>query len=550
MSEASSRAAPEAPAPETPWAARTVATALADGLGTAGVRRVFGVPGGSAGAEIIEAASRAGLSFTLAHTEVAGAFMACAQAELSGVPGVCIATLGPGVASVANGVAHAYLDRVPLLVLTDRHPSDLRDTVLHQTFDHSALLGPVTKSTEQLTIDGGQVGRALRLASTLPSGPVHLDCAADVLQAAAADQLPERAAAGERASRDGLSEAARRLLRDSRRPVVLVGLGARRTEDAIAIRHLAELKGTPVLVTYKAKGVMPDEHPLFAGVFTDGALEAPIVDSSDLIIAIGLDPVELLPRRWRHSQPVIYLGAWSLEQRQMPIAASIVGDVASLVAQLEPEIAESAWDPAEIASSATAARDALRVASRDGLAPSVVVDAAASVFVGARVTVDAGAHMFPAMGLWAASSPNDMLISNGLATMGFSLPSAIGAALAEPSRTVVAFTGDGGLLMCASELRTAARERLPVKTIVFDDASLSLIRIKQEQRGYEPLGVDLRGVDWSRLGEAFGVASFRATNEVELRRCLAMAAKIPGPALISAKVDGTVYPETMRRLRG
>lgn len=539
--------------PSTPGVTRTVATAVADGLRDAGIRRLFGVPGGSAGAEIIEAVSHAGLSFTLAHTEAAAAFMACAQAELSGVAGVCIATLGPGVASVANGVAHAYLDRVPLLVLTDRHPGDVRGTVVHQTIDHSALLGPIAKATGALTVDGGQIARALRLAAELPGGPVHLDCAADVLTSAAVDHqgLEEHLMPMSATSRDALDAPTRRLLRASKRPIVIAGLGARRADDARAIRHLAEARGLPVLVTYKAKGVVPDGHAQFGGVFTDGALEASILDRSDLIIGVGLDPVELLPKKWRHPQPLVYVGAWALEQQQIPLAASIVGDVSLLVAEIEAELGDSTWDPAEIVSESAAARDALRVASREGLAPSVVVDLAAAVFGGrSRVTVDAGAHMFPAMGLWPAANPNDILISNGLATMGFSLPSAIGAALADPSRTVVAFTGDGGLLMCAAELRTAAREGLPVKTVVFDDASLSLIRIKQEQRGYEPLGVDLQGVDWPRLGEAFGVTSFRATNEAELLLCFEAADKIPGPALIAAKVDGTSYQETMRRLRG
>jgi acetolactate synthase I/II/III large subunit len=534
---------------EAPSATRTVATAVAERLRLAGVRRIFGVPGGNAGAEIIEAASRAGLSFTLAHTEAAGAFMACAQAEVSGVPGVCIATLGPGVASVANGVAHAHLDRVPLLVLTDQYPADLRDVVLHQAISHSALLGAITKATEDLTADEGQIGRALGLAVRPPAGPVHLDCAADVLLSAAGYTAPTEAPAVA-APREVLDDSTRRLLRGAKRPLVIAGLGARPIEITRAIRHLAEAKGLPVLVTYKAKGVVPDADPHFGGVFTDGALEESIVGASDLIIAIGLDPVELLPKKWRHRQPVVSIGAWAPRQRQVPFKALMVGDVPALVADVEALLDSSSWDRAEIGRASAAASDALRVATSDGLAPSLVVDVAASVFGGARVTVDAGAHMFPVMGLWPASRPNDILISNGLATMGFSLPSAIGAALAEPSRTVVAFTGDGGLLMCAAELRTAAREGLPVKTVVFDDASLSLIRIKQEQRGYETVGVDLTGVNWSRLGEAFGIASFRATNEAELHRCFAAAAKMPGPVLIAAKVDGNVYPETMRRLRG
>jgi len=280
----------------------------------------------------------------------------------------------------------------------------------------------------------------------------------------------------------------------------------------------------PVLVTYKAKGVMPDEHPWFGGVLTNGALERPILDRADAFVTVGLDTVELLPRPWTYTQPML---EWPVE--------------------LEP----SDWDPVEVAQLVAAQRAAMRVSAEDGeLLPNRVVDIVAEMYAGARITVDAGAHMFPVMSLWPAREPSGVLISNGLSTMGFALPAAIGAALLDRSERVVVFTGDGGLLMCLAELRTAAREQLRLRIVVFEDGELSLIRMKQVQRGYDTEGVTIGEMDWDAVACAMGVVGRVAESEAELRACLRDSADHAGPVLIAARVAARVYPEMMRALRG
>jgi acetolactate synthase-1/2/3 large subunit len=234
----------------------------------------------------------------------------------------------------------------------------------------------------------------------------------------------------------------------------------------------------------------------------------------------------------------------------VPFAASLTGEIANLLTTMSSYLVTGSWDLQEVERLATAQRDLMRVSS-GGLAPSRVVEIVAERFAPvARVTVDAGAHMFPTLALWPVANPNDLLISNGLATMGFALPSAIGAALLDRGRPVVAMTGDGGLLMCVAELKTAAREKLPVRVIVFDDSSLSLIRIKQEERGYQPRGVDFGRTDWRALGAAFGLPAFVADSDTSLQRALTESDQTVGPALIAATIDPSGYPETMRNLRG
>ena len=536
----------------------TVADLIVSRLVEAGVQTLVGMPGGGSNLDLVEAAGRAGLPFVLSHTETAGALITSAQAELTGRPGACLATLGPGVSSLVNGAAHARLDRVPIMLLTDSMPAAGRDTYLHQRLDHAALLATVTKGSFTMEADRADelFTRALELASAPPPGPVHVDLAPDVSRKPVSawkarernHASPVEPAPSAARGRGAWGEA----LAGARRPLVIAGLGVRDSCDADAVRTLCENHGIPALVTYKAKGVIPDEHPLFGGVFTHGALERPLVEAADVIIGVGLDPIEFLPRPWDYRAPCVALSRWPLEQRHLPIAASLIGDLPeSLRAVADCLPAASDWRAEDILVHARRQRSALRVAATGGWAPWRAVEAAArTAGPDTQVTVDADAHMFPIMALWPARRPRQILISNGLSTMGFALPAAIGAALTDRTRRVLAFTGDGGLLMCLAELGTAARERLKVTVIVFNDRSLSLIRIKQERLGYPAAGMSLDGVDWQAAAATFGVPAWRARNDDEMARCLQDAAATEGPALVEAVIDPGTYAETLRVVRG
>lgn len=484
-------------------------------LQATGVRRLFGMPGGGSNADLVEAAGRADLPFTLAHTEAASAFMAAAQAEITGQPGACIATLGPGAASLINGIAHAHLDRIPLIAITDCHPDPAAAGAGHQALPQSAMFAPIVNFTGRL--ERGKVSATLaRALHAATDGPVHLDVSSDVTAADAEEDVaaPQRPVPAHQAVHV-----------DASRPVLLVGLRAR----VAGIAEICERFHIPALLTYKTKGVVPDRHPWFGGILTNGALERAILERADAFVAVGLDEVELLPKPWTWPQPMI---------RVEP-------------AQLEQALRPAQWDPAEIRHLAEVQRDRMRVeCDGPGIAPHRVVELTAEVYAGARITVDAGAHMFPVMSLWPAEWRCGVLISNGLSTMGFGLPAGIGAALLDRPRPVVTFTGDGGILMCLGELRTAARESLPLRVIVFDDGELSLIKVKQVQRGYRTDGVTIGPIDWVALGQAFGATAKHAVTEAELAAVLRETADTTGPVLIAARVNALAYEATIRALRG
>jgi acetolactate synthase I/II/III large subunit len=542
----------------------TVAELIVQQLCRAGVRALFGVPGGGSNLDLIAAAGRVGLPFVLTSTETAAAIAAIAQAEITGAPGACLTTLGPGATSVVNGVACASLERAPLIVFTDSHPASASGAFVHQRIDHRALLTPVTKSSETLTADNAlqAIVRALHVATDGVPGPVHLDCPGDV----AAAETVTTGAVHPVSARPGLSPVDRARLEDllarSRKPLLLAGMGSRGqtgvaqgshdSRGELRLADLCDRHRIPALVTYKAKGVLPDDDPWFGGVFTNASIEQPIIDDSDLLIGLGLDPVELIPRAWKRRQPIVYLGPWRVEDAHVPFGVQAVGGVAESLALLEKTLGPSEWDLGAVAGHVHEQRDHIARRDDQGFTAQRVIEVAGRALAtsAARVTVDAGAHMFPATVLWPVADPRKMLISNGLSTMGFALPAAVGAALLDRDQTVVALTGDGGLLMCLGELLTAVRQGLRIITIVFSDASLSLIEIKQQARQLPSSGVALGALDWLSLARGFGVEAWSVDDEVSLDRAIAAARLAGGPTLIEAKIDRHNYGATLRAVRG
>ena len=528
----------------------TVAEALIAAFKRRGVRRMFGMPGGGSSLDLIDAAAARGIDFILARREDAAVMMAAATAELSGAPGVALTTKGPGTASAANGVAHASLDRAPLVLLTDGFNPAQQAYVTHQVFDQKAMLQPVAKAHSRL--DGGdandEIERLLSAATTPPFGPVHIELTAAAARGACEVVEPPNGAAPAPGPVDA---AARELLAAARRPVVVAGLEARGPSATQAVAALVTELGCPALVTYKAKGVIPDDHPQFVGVFTGGQAERACVDQADLILLLGADPVEFILQPWPYDKPVVEVGLAPRPVHYVTPAAGIYGPLDAGVAALRGGNSGSDWTTDEIADLRAGMAAGLTYPGVDPLNPQSVVQIAQAELTGdPRVTVDAGAHMISAMAFWRAGRANDTLISNGLATMGFALPAAIAGALEEPARGALAFTGDGGFMMCAGELATAVQHDANVTVVVFNDGALSLIDIKQQSRGLAPRGVRWPRSNFARVAEGFGCRAWRVDTVQAYRDALQRAEATPGPALIDVHIDPSGYREQLAALRG
>lgn len=532
----------------------TGAQALIAQFAARGVKRIYGVPGGDCSLDIIGAAAERGIEFVLARTENSAAMMAAAEAELTGSLGVLLTTRGPGLANGINGVACAMLDRCSLVVISDGYENE-QAFVSHQRFDQQRLLDPVTKGS--LRVESPQalpgVGALLDLALARPNGPVYLEVTGRGMRGKVpAVSLPVQPA--QHAPLPGHPEdairAARDLMAGARRPVIIAGLQTREPGAAQGLRALASQWHAPVFSTYMGKGAMPDADPLTMGIFMAGGAEDEAMKSADLIVTYGLDPIELLPKPWRYAARVLDLSTHPFSRNYFTPAVALVGDLGAAAARLGESLTASGWQAGELAALKLHMRERAAVAG-PGISPTLLAQTACRLLpANARITVDAGAHMLSVMAVFEARQPHDVLISRGLATMAYALPSAIGAALADPSRPVVAFTGDGGLMMCASELATAAQAGCQLTVVVFNDSAIAMIGVKQGERGLERRGMDYSLSDFSLVAQGYGCRGFRVGAAFELGPTLEQAFTGEGPALVDVTIDPSSYPAQFRSLRG
>jgi acetolactate synthase-1/2/3 large subunit len=518
----------------------------------AGCRFAFGMPGGEV-LTLVDALEAAGIRFILAKHENAAGFMAEGVWQRTGAPGILVATVGPGVVNGVNVIANAEQDRVPLIVLTGCVDETEVLTYTHQILDHQQVLRPVTKASFRLTAEGADIvaDKAVAIATEGRAGPVHIDVPISVAdQPVVPERLRRRPPASPAAPAPGHDlERARRWLEEARRPVMIVGLDALADEAGEAIERFCETFSVPFLTTYKAKGIVSEEHPLCLGAAglspKADALLLPFVQQADLVLCVGYDPIEMRSG-WREVWDpavvhVIDIAAVSnrhyVHQAGLNFVTHTGKTLAALAAGISPQ---TTWAGGEV----EALKQALAAAfPRDeAWGPAAVIDTCRRVLPKETVaTCDTGAHRILLAQMWPAYEPRTLLQSTGLCTMGCALPLALGAQLAEPDRPVVAFTGDGGLLMVAGELSTAAELGSRIIVVVFVDASLALIELKQRQRQMANAGVDFGRHDFAAIGRAFGGLGHTVTNRAELEEALDDALGAETFTVIAAIIERGSY---------
>ena len=514
---------------------------------------MFGLPGGE-NVHLMEAMRQAGLRFVLSEHENAAAFMAAAASQLTRRPTACLTTLGPGAVNCTAGVAHAFLDRCPVLVFTAQMAPSLQDRHTHQLVDLHRLFAPITKATLDVTPAGAAtaVRDALRIATGGMPGPVHLQIPNDVAALAAetierGESSPAVADAPPSATAADLARAAAALVA-AERPVVVVGLGLEPEGPYAELRGLAERLGAPVLATPKAKGAFPASHPLGSETIgltrTDPGYD--LIAEADRVIAVGMDVVEVvLP--WSIEAPVLWIAPWHDKIGAATAEQALIGPLGTTLADLTEQLPESrcGWGADRAAHYRQArrsrSRDAAARASTGTIAPQTVLrEAQAALPADAVITTDVGSHKILAALEWDAELPNRYLVSNGLSTMGFGPASASGAALAGHA-PVLCLTGDAGLLMCAGGLATLAQLSTPVLMVVLVDGALDLIRAHQRRSGAQPFGTEFPAPDVERIGAAFGLPAVTVDAAASLRAELARGLQRRGASVIGVRIDPECY---------
>ncbi|SES69435.1 thiamine pyrophosphate-binding protein [Oceanicella actignis] len=528
------------------------ADVIARRLHDEGVRHAFGIPGGEVLA-LIEALERAGIRFHLARHENAAGFMAEGVHRMTGAPGVLVATVGPGVANAVNVVANAAQDRVPLIVLTGRIPEDEALTFPHQVFDHQAVLRPLVKASFEARPGacGAMIDKAVRLAADPRPGPVHVDVPTSV--AAAPERAappPPRARLGPAAPAPGPAlDEARAMFRAARRPVLIAGLDVLAEPGAPeAVRAFAERFGVPVATTYKAKGALPEDHPLSLGGHglspRSDALILPFLRKADMIVCAGYDPIEMRAGwrdPWDPARAVEFAAAPPVHHMHHARRAWVCGVAAGLAALAEGAEPAALWPEGEPA--------ALRKALARAFAPPDAWGPGQAIATLARltppdavVTVDTGAHRILLSQMWRCAAPGRLLQSTGLCTMGCALPLAAGAALGRAGARVVAVLGDGCLDMTLGELATWRDLGLPLTAVVLADDSLSLIELKQRADGRPEAGVAFGRSDYAAAARALGGRGVEVGDADSLAAAYAGALDADaGFSLIAARIPRGAY---------
>jgi acetolactate synthase I/II/III large subunit len=575
---------------------RTNADLIAEQLHAAGVRHAFGIPSGQVLA-IIEAMRKVGIDFVLVSHEGAAGFMADVTGRLTGVPGVAVATVGPGATNLTTGIGNAWLDRSPALAITGQVPVAQLNRRVQMRIDHQALYRPIVKASHQLTAGSisAAVGEALALAVAEPPGPVHLDLPEDVAVAPCDGEMepsPQpsprgrgssaessaQLAASRRGSTAGDLEWVMDLLRGARKPVAALGFSLYRSGVLAELRRFLEGNHLPFVTTNMAKGVVPEDHSLWLGV-VGRARRKTIEDylaQADLVIGIGYDPVEISYEEWLpKGVPLVHVDGEAADvDGSVRLEHQAIGDLAASVRWLAEAsatagrteagpgapVARREHSQAAVGSRSTAAiaapsnewsdaenatfREHLEASVRvpsEGFQPWQALDVMRELLpADAILACDVGAHTHLVATLWRVTVPETLLVSNGWSSMGYAIPAALAAKLARPERTVCAVIGDGCFLMMAGEMATAARLGLPVVFVVLNDSWLSLIKVKQERRDYAYAGVET-GSPEKVAPEYFGVPNLVARTPEEFRQAFQTALQYDGPTVVEAMVRPEIY---------
>ena len=528
----------------------SVASAFARTLYGAGVRRVYGLPGEDH-LRLLDALPTEGVAYIPARDETSAAIMATAEAEATGRPGVVLVTLAPGITNTINGIAHASMDGVPLLVVSGQHHPERAPLIVRQSLDTRQLVSGLCKATLTASARIHQVlARALAVALAPPAGPVLLELRDDVAAAAPLDepdtwQLETLHARGSVA----VPESVVAHVRTSRAPCIIVG-GACPTDARSALEHVSQHLRAPVFTSPSAMGMLAPDHAWFAGTFMNGNCEAQLLEHSDLILTVGLDARDFFNSPWRYATHVVAVNQREDIQRFISARQQVVGDTVAMLEAMCCITSASEWAPADVERYREALKQPFHLDEDVLTIPSAVRLARRILPAETLVAVDAGFGKPLTAYLWSAAGPKQYFTAHGLSTMGYALPAANALKLTAPESPVVAFMGDGSLLMRASEITVAAEQRIAPIYVAWMDGSLAQIETKQLRQHLAPIGARVPRLSCAAVANAFGANGCDVHSLESFEGALRAGLTSQRPTLIGAHVDPTRRAEWFELMRG
>jgi acetolactate synthase I/II/III large subunit len=526
----------------------TVAELIVRCLENEGVPYVFGIPG-EENIHLVQALHRSSIRYVLVRHEQAAAFMAEVYGRLTGDAGVCSSTLGPGAINLLLGVADATTNSTPVVAISAQVGMNRAFKESHQGVDLVSMFAPVTKwaaltATPEALPE--MIRKAFKLAQTERPGAVYLAVPEDVEKAPAPPDARPLVVNVPRPDEPSPSQLARAaaVLRNARDPIVLAGHGAARAAAGPALRSFAETLGITVATTFHGKGVFPDDHPLALGAV--GFMRHDYVnfgfDEADVIIAVGyelqeFDPVRINPHG---DKKIIHIHRFPAEvDKHYEVEVGLQSDISHTLGALGAAVERNfASDVGRIRAMLSSELERGSEDDRFPLAPArIVADTRAALGREDIALVDTGAVKMWMARLYPTYAPNTCLISNGLSTMAWTVPGAIGAKLARPEARILVATGDGAFMMNSQELETAIRERIPFVVLIWVDDEYGLIKWKMDLELGESMDIAFGNPDFVAYAESFGARGYRIEAAGELLPTLERALADDTVSVIACPVD-------------
>jgi len=513
-----------------------------------GVKYVFGIPGEET-LDLNESLAKSSVSFVPVRHEQGGAYMADMYGRLTGRAGVCLGTLGPGATNLVTAVADAFLDHAPLVALTGQSDLERMHKESHQYIDLLGIMRPIVKWNARVTspkIIPEVVRKAFKVAQAQKPGSTHLELPEDVM-AAQLDAAPLPVRAERRRPEVSAAELiqAAQLIQDAVDPVVLAGNGVARVGASSALREFSRATGIPVAETFMGKGLLDyeDEHALGTVGLQSRDYVLAGFDDADLVITVGYDLVEHAPKHWNpdSDKTIVCIDTVSPDvDENFMTAVDLVGDLEHILSRLTDECRgmSSSGGSSRLNDLVLGRFEAAKDDDHFPVQPPRALWEIRQALGREDILIsDVGLHKLWIGRMFPAHEPNTVMIANGLAGMGFAVPSAIAAKLVHPDRKVVAIAGDGGFLMNCQELETATRLKTAFVTVIWENEQFGSIVWKQDNKFGEHFGVDFTNPDFVKLADAFGMPAWRCGSIEDFQRHLTRALGLDVPSLIVLPID-------------
>ena len=532
----------------------TAAQLLVRCLENEGVEYIFGIPG-EENLHVVDALLDSPIQFITVRHEQAAAFMADVYGRLTGKPGVCLATLGPGATNLITGFADANMDHAPIVALAGQGATTRMHKESHQILDLVNLFEPISKYSIALLekeIIPEVVRKAFKVAKMEKPGGSFISFPENIAAMEVGEELEPLKVQGPLPPHPPQVkiEQAVQIISEARYPIIMAGNGVVRSKASDALIRFVEKLGIPVATTFMAKGIVPFSHPLCLGTIGLQAKDyiACGFDRADVVICIGFDMVEYHPHIWHPNgeKKIIHIDQVYAEvDSKYILEAGVIGDISISL----DKIAELSQQRENI--SITTLKELIRAeqecfvdSPNYPLKPQRILCDTQKVMGNDDILIsDVGAHKMWIARLYSCEKPNTCLISNGFAAMGIGVPGAIAAKIVHPDRRVLTITGDGGFMMNSQEIETALRLKLAFVIMIWNDKGYGLIKWHQDRRFQRSGFVDFNNPDFVRYAESFGAKGFRVERDGDLVGILEKAFASNTVAVVDVPVD---YSENMK----